>query len=174
MNGRAAETGSDEDLVRTSTLYSSTSSLSSASPLHSDSVTHLTQQVVNSPGPPSLLMSPIPQLLPSTTIRMLPADTHFVHSHIPTTGIAIQNGVLNHSTVTLATKHPVSTESSTLMASGLLSHSLVVPQPSSFLLAAPSHISDKNDALHNLQDHVNKENASWRVLTMHDDVVSQS
>uniref|UniRef100_A0A1B6EX05 Max-binding protein MNT n=1 Tax=Cuerna arida TaxID=1464854 RepID=A0A1B6EX05_9HEMI len=109
MNGRAAETGSDEDLVRTSTLYSSTSSLSSASPLHSDSVTHLTQQVVNSPGPPSLLMSPIPQLLPSTTIRMLPADTHFVHSHIPTTGIAIQNGVLNHSTVTLATKHPVST-----------------------------------------------------------------
>uniref|UniRef100_A0A1B6M549 Max-binding protein MNT n=1 Tax=Graphocephala atropunctata TaxID=36148 RepID=A0A1B6M549_9HEMI len=142
MNGRMVDSGSDEDIVRTSTLYSSTSSLSSASPLHSDSITHHTQ-MVNSPGPPSLLMSPIQQLLPSTTIRMLPADTHFVHSHIPTTGITIQNGVLNHSSVTLATKHPVSTESSTLMASGLLSHSLVVPQPSSFLLAAPSHISDK-------------------------------
>lgn len=43
VNGRMAETGSDEEVVRSSTLYSSTSSLSSASPLHSDSVAHQAQ-----------------------------------------------------------------------------------------------------------------------------------
>ncbi|XP_054279731.1 max-binding protein MNT-like [Macrosteles quadrilineatus] len=150
MNSRMTETGSEDELVRTSTMYSSTSSLSSASPLHSavpEMQSHVHHpQVMNSPGPPNLLMSPIQQLLPSTTIRMLPADTHFVHSHIPTTGITIQNGVINHSTVTLAAKHSVSSESSsgTLVAPGILNHSLVMPQSSgSFLLAAPTHLSDK-------------------------------
>lgn len=133
--------------ARGGTLYSSASSLSSASPLQTD-VSHTIPhhlQVVNPPGPPSLLVSPI-QLLPPTTLRMLPADTQIVHPHIPPTGITIPNGVLSHGSMALTTKHSSSTESNPMMSPGIthvVNHSLVVSQPSPLLLAAPSQLGSK-------------------------------
>uniref|UniRef100_A0A1B6C2F8 Max-binding protein MNT n=1 Tax=Clastoptera arizonana TaxID=38151 RepID=A0A1B6C2F8_9HEMI len=102
--------------VRSATLYSSTSSLSSASPLQTDITLPHHVQVVNSSAPTSLLVSPI-QLLPQTTLRMIPADTQIVHSHLPN-----------------------SAEGNAMLSTGLahVLNPLVVPQPSGPLLLTSS------------------------------------